>query len=162
MGLHVSPTHPLGTTKNPLAGRRTHLRSLAQCQRSHVRRFHKENFPQKNLLHFKEFGDNMMERCYPGRLCGALYPFNKANLMEEQMKIVLLLILGLIPIRDNGMMKIVRIQSTSSVRKTPEQQNHFNSFQNYVFLFLFYILHDNYRSFLYIIEEFLFGSFTVH
>ena len=104
----------------------------------------------------------MMERCYPGRPCGALYPFNKANLMEEQMKTVLLLILGLIPIRDNGMMRIVRIQSTSSVRKTSEQQNHFNSFQNYVFLFLFYILHDNYRSFLYIIEEFLFGSFTVH
>ena len=73
MGLHVSPTHPLGKTKNPLAGRRTHLRSLAQCQRSHVRRFHKENFPQKNLLHFKEFGDNMMERCYPGHQCGALY-----------------------------------------------------------------------------------------
>ena len=79
----------------------------------------------------------MMERCFPGRLCGALYPFNKANLMEEQMKTVLLLILGLIPIRDNGMMKIVRIQSTSSVRKTSEQ-NHFNSSQNYVFLFYSY------------------------
>ena len=98
----------------------------------------------------------MMERCYPGRPCGALDPFNKANLMEEHMKTVLLLILGLTPIRDNGMMRIVRIQSTSSVRKTSEQQNHFNSFQNYVFLFLFYILNDNYRSFLYI------GSFTVH
>ena len=33
-------THYVGKTKNPLAGRRTHLRSLAQCQRSHVRRFH--------------------------------------------------------------------------------------------------------------------------
>ena len=112
----------------------------------------------------------MMERCYPGRPCGALCPFNKANLMEEQMKTVLLLILGLIPIRDNGMMRIVRIQSTSSVRKTSKQQNHFNSFQNYVFHFLFFILHDNFRSFLYIIEEFLLGllqcidrtGFTLH
>ena len=77
----------------------------------------------------------MMERCYPGRPCGALYPFNKANPMEEHMKTVLLLILGLTPIRDNGMMRIVRIQSTSSVRKASEQ-NHFNSSQIYLFLFL--------------------------
>ena len=97
----------------------------------------------------------MMERCYPGHLCGALYPFNKANLMEEQMKTVLLLILGLIPIRDNGMMRIVRIQSTSSVRKTSEQ-NHFNSSQNYEFLF--YSYHHTYMT----ITKFLFGSFTVH
>ena len=144
MGLHVCPTHPLGTTKNPLAGRRTHLRSLAQCQRSHVRRFHKENFPQKSLLHFKEFGDNMMERCYPGRPCGALYPFNKANLMEGQMKTVLLLILGLIPIRDNGMMRIVRIQSTSSVRKTSEQIASIH-LKITCFYFIPIIIHDNYR-----------------
>ena len=77
----------------------------------------------------------MMERCYLGRPCGALDPFNKANLMEEHMKTVLLLILGLTPIRDNGMMRIVRIQSTSSVRKTSEQQNHFNSFQITYFYF---------------------------
>ena len=94
MGLPVGPPEQLGKTKNPLVGRRTHLRSLAQCQRSHVRRFLKENFQQKNLLHFKEFGDNMMERCYPGRPCGALYPFNKASLMGEHMKTALLLILG--------------------------------------------------------------------
>ena len=83
----------------------------------------------------------MMERCYPGRPCGALYPFNKANLMEEQMKTVLLLILGLTPIRDNGMMRIVRIQSTSSVRKTSEQQNHFNSFQ----ITYFYFYHQTWQ-----------------
>ena len=99
------------------------------CQKVSLRKL-----PTKNLLHFKEF-DNMMERCYLGRPCGALYPFNKANLMEEQMKTVLLLILGLTPIRDNGMMRIVRIQSTSSVRKTSEQQNHFNSFQITYFYF---------------------------
>ena len=98
------------------------------CQKVSQRKLPKK----KSLLHFKEFGDNMMERCYPGRPCGALYPFNKANPMEEHMKTVLLLILGLTPIRDNGMMRIVRIQSTSSVRKTSEQQNHFNSFQKYV------------------------------
>merc|ERR1711928_111675 len=92
----------------------------------------------------------MMERCFPGRPCGALYPFNKANLMEEQMKIVLLLILGLIPIRDNGMMRIVRIQSTSSVRKASEQ-NHFNSSQNLcISISIFITKHVNYRSFLYI------------
>ena len=65
--------------------------------------------------------------------------------MGEHMRTVLLLILGLIPIRDNGMMRVVRIQSTSSVRKTSEQ-NHLNSSQNYVFLFYIpIIIHDNYR-----------------
>ena len=107
--------------------------------------FIKKTSQKKNLLNFKEFGDNMMERCYPGHPCGVLDPFNKAILMGEHMRTVLLLILGLIPIRDNGMMRVVRIQSTSSVRKTSEQ-NHFNSFQNYVFLFYIpIIIHDNYR-----------------
>ena len=92
----------------------------------------------------------MMERCYPGRPCGALYPFNKASLMEEQMKTVLLLILGLIPIRDNGMMRIVRIQSTSSVRKTSEQIASIH-LKITCFYFIPIIIHDNYRIPLWVI-----------